>query len=78
MGREGRLWVSETVDYPNQMQEPGAGHDQIVIVENPTGQPADVKTTVLRTIWYSHQHLLRQRRRDRCPAPDILFFKRMQ
>jgi putative membrane-bound dehydrogenase-like protein len=74
---KGRLWVSETVDYPNQMQAPGEGHDQIVIVENPTGQPADVKTTVFAdhlsiptSICFANGGVIVAQ------APDILFFKR--
>jgi putative membrane-bound dehydrogenase-like protein len=73
----GRLWVSETVDYPNQMQEAGQGHDQIVIVESPTGNPADVKTTVFAdhlsiptSICFANGGAIVAQ------APDILFFKR--
>src|SRR5262249_44893720 len=30
----GRLWVALTYDYPNNMQQPGKGHDRIVICED--------------------------------------------
>ena len=30
----GRLWVAETVDYPNSLQAPGAGNDRIKILED--------------------------------------------
>jgi putative membrane-bound dehydrogenase-like protein len=30
----GRLWIAETIDYPNNMQPPGQGHDQIKICED--------------------------------------------
>ncbi len=34
---QGRLWVSITVDYPNEMQREGRGHDRIVVCEDTTG-----------------------------------------
>src|SRR5262249_49724417 len=42
----GRLWVAVTVDYPNEMQREGNGHDKIIILEDTkgTGQ-ADKVTT---------------------------------
>lgn len=33
----GRLWVCETVDYPNELQPPGQGHDRIRICEDTDG-----------------------------------------
>jgi len=33
----GRLWVAETVDYPNEMQPPGQGRDRIRICEDRDG-----------------------------------------
>src|SRR5262249_27502190 len=33
----GRLWIAETVDYPNNLQEPGKGHDRIKICEDTDG-----------------------------------------
>src|SRR4029079_15329563 len=31
---QGRLWVSITVDYPNDLQRNGDGHDRIVVCED--------------------------------------------
>ena len=42
----GRLWISETIDYPNAMQEPGEGHDRIVICEDTKGTGVADKFTV--------------------------------
>lgn len=33
----GRLWVAETVDYPNEMQPPGQGRDRLTICEDTDG-----------------------------------------
>lgn len=33
----GRLWVALTVDYPNELQQPGKGRDRIVICEDTDG-----------------------------------------
>lgn len=33
----GRLWVCETIDYPNQLRRPGTGNDRIRICEDTTG-----------------------------------------
>ena len=33
----GRLWVCETVDYPNDRQPPGQGHDSIRICDDTDG-----------------------------------------
>ena len=33
----GRLWIAETVDYPNELQRPGAGRDRIKICEDTDG-----------------------------------------
>ncbi|WP_435011668.1 PVC-type heme-binding CxxCH protein [Tundrisphaera lichenicola] len=43
---KGRLWVAETVDYPNNMQRRGAGHDQIKICEDTDGDGRADKFTV--------------------------------
>ena len=32
----GRLWVSITVDYPNELQREGEGRDRIVVCEDTT------------------------------------------
>ncbi len=42
----GRLWIAETVDYPNEMQPPGAGRDRIVICEDTKGTGRADKFTV--------------------------------
>ena len=42
----GRLWIAETVDYPNNMQPPGQGHDRIKICEDTDGDGRADKFTV--------------------------------
>ncbi|WP_254512763.1 PVC-type heme-binding CxxCH protein [Anatilimnocola floriformis] len=42
----GRLWVSETVDYPNEMQRKGEGRDRIRICEDTDGDGRADKFTV--------------------------------
>lgn len=42
----GRLWVSETVDYPNEMQRQGEGRDRIRICEDTDGDGKADKFTV--------------------------------
>jgi putative membrane-bound dehydrogenase-like protein len=42
----GRLWIAETVDYPNDRQPPGQGHDRIVICEDTDGDGRADKFTV--------------------------------
>ena len=42
----GRLWIAETVDYPNGKQPPGKGHDRIVILEDTKGTGRADKFTV--------------------------------
>ncbi len=42
----GRLWVAETVDYPNNLQKPGEGHDRIKICEDTDGDGRADKFTV--------------------------------
>lgn len=42
----GRLWIAETIDYPNNMQGPGEGHDQIKICEDTDGDGKADKFTV--------------------------------
>lgn len=42
----GRLWVSETVDYPNELQPEGAGRDHIRICEDTDGDGRADKFTV--------------------------------
>ncbi|MCY2936319.1 MAG: ThuA domain-containing protein [Planctomycetota bacterium] len=43
---KGRLWISETVDYPNELQEPGKGRDRIRICEDTDGDGRADKFTV--------------------------------
>jgi uncharacterized protein len=42
----GRLWIAETVDYPNELQPPGAGRDRIRICEDTDGDGRADKFTV--------------------------------
>ncbi len=42
----GRLWIAETVDYPNNLQRSGEGHDRIVICEDTDGDGVADKFTV--------------------------------
>jgi putative membrane-bound dehydrogenase-like protein len=42
----GRLWIAETVDYPNNMQAPGEGHDRIKICEDTDGDGKADKFTI--------------------------------
>ena len=42
----GRLWVAETVDYPNEMQPKGKGRDRISICEDTDGDGKADKVTV--------------------------------
>ena len=34
---KGRLWVCETVDYPNELNESGSGRDRIRVLEDTDG-----------------------------------------
>jgi len=42
----GRLWVAETVDYPNELKQPGEGRDRIRICEDTDGDGKADKFTV--------------------------------
>lgn len=42
----GRLWLAETVDYPNEMQAPGQGRDRIRICEDTDGDGVADKFTI--------------------------------
>jgi hypothetical protein len=42
----GRLWIAETIDYPNDMQQPGQGRDRITICEDTDGDGKADKFTV--------------------------------
>jgi uncharacterized protein len=43
---QGRLWIAESVDYPNNRQKDGEGNDRIVICEDTTGTGVADKFTV--------------------------------
>ena len=42
----GRLWLCETLDYPNELQPPGQGHDRIRICEDTDGDNRADKFTI--------------------------------
>jgi uncharacterized protein len=42
----GRLWLAETIDYPNEMQPPGHGRDRIRICEDTNGDGRADKFTI--------------------------------
>lgn len=42
----GRLWIAETIDYPNEMQPPGQGRDRVKICEDTNGDGKADKFTV--------------------------------
>jgi putative membrane-bound dehydrogenase-like protein len=72
----GRLWIAETFDYPNNMQEPGNGHDQITLCEDTKGTGVCDKFTVFAdklsiptSIVHANGGIIVSQ------APDMLFFK---
>ena len=72
----GRLWISETIDYPNSMQEPGQGHDRIVICEDTKGTGVADKFTIFAdklsiptSLCFANGGILVAQ------APDMLFLK---
>ena len=72
----GRLWVAETVDYPNELQPAGEGRDRISIVEDTDGDgKADKVTVFADKLSIPTSLMLRQRRRHRAPGADTLFLK---
>jgi putative membrane-bound dehydrogenase-like protein len=42
----GRLWIAETVDYPNNLQKEGEGHDRLKICEDTDGDGKADKFTI--------------------------------
>ena len=72
----GRLYVAETLDYPNEMQPKGMGRDRISIVEDTDGDGRADKTTVYAdnlsiptSLLYINGGLVVTQ------APDMLFLK---
>jgi putative membrane-bound dehydrogenase-like protein len=73
---KGRLWISETVDYPNNKQVNGEGHDQITICEDTNGDGRADKFTVFAdklsiptSIAFANGGVIVQQ------APETLFLK---
>jgi putative membrane-bound dehydrogenase-like protein len=73
---QGRLWLVETVDYPNEKQPEGQGRDRIVILEDTDGDGKADKRTVFveglsipTSIAFAHGGVIVHQ------APDTLFFK---
>jgi uncharacterized protein len=73
---KGRLWVAETVDYPNNIQPRGQGHDQIKICEDTDGDGKADKFTVFAdklsiptSMAFANGGLVVHQ------APDTLFFQ---
>ncbi len=72
----GRLWVAETMDYPNELQPEGEGHDRITICEDTDGDGVADKFTVFADklsiptsiAFYAGGIIVQQ-------APDTLFLK---
>ena len=72
----GRMWVAETFDYPNNMQPPGQGHDQITICEDSKGAGVADRFTVFAdklsiptSMVFANGGLIVSQ------APDMLFLK---
>jgi putative membrane-bound dehydrogenase-like protein len=72
----GRLYVAETVDYPNEMQPPGRGRDRISIVEDTDGDgradkvsPFADNLSIPTSLCYANGGLIVAQ------APDMLFLR---
>ena len=66
----GRLWVAETIDYPNEMQPKGTGRDRITICRGHRRRRQGRQVHRLRRRpEHPDEPLLRQRRRDRPRRP---------
>ncbi len=73
---QGRLWVSVTVDYPNDRQPEGEGRDKIVVCEDTDGDGVCDKVTIFADKLSIPTSLLPLRgRRDRASGPVTLFLK---
>ncbi|MFO0958410.1 MAG: PVC-type heme-binding CxxCH protein [Isosphaeraceae bacterium] len=73
---KGRLWIAETIDYPNEMQRKGEGRDRIVILEDTDGDHKADKFTVFAdklsiptSMTFARGGLVVSQ------APDMLFLK---
>ena len=72
----GRLWLAETVDYPNNMQPRFEGHDQIVIVEDAnSGQEARKVTTFAMGLSIPTSMVFANGGVIVAQPPDMLFLK---
>lgn len=72
----GRLWVIESVDYPNTVLEPDAGHDRIKICEDTDGDGRADKFTVFAEGLNIPTGLLRTGRGVVVArAPDLLYLE---
>lgn len=72
----GRLWLAETVDYPNDMQPPGQGNDRIRICEDTDGDGmADKFTIFADRLSIPTGLVLANGGLIVSQAPDMLFFK---
>ena len=72
----GRLWVSVTMDYPNEMKKEGEGRDKILILEDTDGDGKADKVTVFAdklsiptSLLFAHGGVIVHQ------APDTLFLK---
>ena len=72
----GRLWIAETVDYPNNLQPEGQGHDRIKICEDTDGDGKADRFTVFADklsiptgLTFANGGLIVSQ------APDMLFLK---
>ena len=73
----GRLWICETVDYPNELQPEGKGRDRIRICEDTDGDGrADKFTVFAEKLSIPDDARLPSRRRRSCrTAPETLYLK---
>ena len=73
---EGRLWVLETVDYPNKFTDDRTGSDRIKILEDTTGDGrADKVTTFVDGLNIPTGLVLVNEGVIVAQAPDFIFFK---
>ncbi len=71
----GRLWISETVDYPNDLQPAGEGHDRITLCESSKNDGVMDKFTVFAdklsiatSMTFAEGGLIVQQARTRCTS----------